>query len=92
MLPCCCSMQAVIPVLKPVNLYCNEALMKTLGAAEGTNCFVFKEPFSEICGNSEKKSLHFESAEVATCFVYPEHVTYDKCDIDLTSVCVLCVS
>ena len=68
--------------------------MKTLEASEGTTCFVFKELFSEVCGNAEKKSLHFESADmqVGTFFVYPESVTCDKCDIDLTSVCVLCVA
>lgn len=44
-------------MLKLINWCFNEALMKSLGASEGTSCFVFMEIFSEVCADPEKKKV-----------------------------------
>lgn len=50
--------------------------MKTLRAAEGTNCFVFKEPFSEVCGNSGKKSHCILNLQKWEPFLYIQNLLH----------------
>lgn len=87
-LPFCCSSQPGIPVLKPINWWCNGTLMKGLGASEGTSC---SRKFSQkSVSTQERSNCIFASANmyVGTCSVYPSSVICDNCDMGVYVSCV----